>query len=129
MNNIKELMDRRGMQQKELAALCNVSNPTVSDWCNGKKSPSGKNLKKLTEIFQVTSGVILGYDPVVVQPQPIVSTDPWNPDRMNYAEQDSETIRLLARGVNNISPEGRLRLLNVARAMFGADFDDEGSKK
>ena len=41
MNNIRELMDRAGMQQKELATICKVSGPTVSDWANNKKNPSG----------------------------------------------------------------------------------------
>ena len=64
MNNIRELMDRAGMQQKELASLCHVSGPTISDWANDKKSPSGKNLMKLCDIFHVKSGVILGYENV-----------------------------------------------------------------
>jgi len=64
MNNIRELMERACMQQKQLAAMCKVSGPTISDWVNNKKNPSGKNLKRLEEIFSVSSGVILGYDPV-----------------------------------------------------------------
>lgn len=96
MNNIKELMDRRGMQQKELAALCHVSNPTVSDWCLGKKNPSGKNLQRLIEVFQVTSGVILGYDPVIpgaTQNRPAVIADQWNPEEMDYVEHLREHLR------------------------------------
>lgn len=64
MNNIRELMYRACMQQKQLAAMCKVSGPTISDWVNNKKNPSGKNLKRLEEVFGVSSGVILGYDPV-----------------------------------------------------------------
>lgn len=63
MNNVKELMERAGLQRKELASLCNVSLPTITDWCKGRKNPSGRNLQKLTEIFNVPNGVILGYDP------------------------------------------------------------------
>lgn len=126
MNNIKELMDRRGMQQKELAALCNVSGPTVSDWCNGKKNPSGKNLIRLSEIFQVTSGVILGYDPVKSS---YVHSDPWDLDDMDYADREDETIRILARGVSKMSPDNRQKLLEVARVMFREDFDEQGNKR
>lgn len=66
MNNIRELMERACMQQKQLAAMCKVSGPTISDWVNNKKNPSGKNLKRLEEVFGVSSGVILGYDPVPI---------------------------------------------------------------
>lgn len=60
MNIVKELRRKSGMQQKELALSVGVSSPTVSDWENGKKDPSWKNLKKLSEIFGVDALVILG---------------------------------------------------------------------
>lgn len=60
MNIVKELRRKSGMQQKELALSVGVSSPTVSDWENGKKDPSWKNLKKLSEIFGVDELVIMG---------------------------------------------------------------------
>lgn len=62
MNNVKELCIRRGIEQKELSILVGVSQPTVSDWFNQKKNPSGKRLDKLSEVLGVSRSVILGYD-------------------------------------------------------------------
>lgn len=69
MNRIKELRIRAGLQQKELAIMTGVSSPTVSDWENGKKNPSGERLKKLSEIFNTDPATILGYDPLFMQIQ------------------------------------------------------------
>ena len=66
MNIVKELRERAGMQQKELALLAGVSRPTVSDWEHGKKNPSGERLRKLAEIFGVDVGTILGYEPTMI---------------------------------------------------------------
>lgn len=70
MNRVRELRKRAGMQQKELAILVGVSKPTVSEWELNKKNPSGERLVKLTKIFGVDAGTILGYDPLFVPVKP-----------------------------------------------------------
>ncbi|MBQ1779454.1 MAG: helix-turn-helix transcriptional regulator [Acidaminococcaceae bacterium] len=117
MNNIRELMDRAGMQQKELAASCKVSGPTVSDWVNNKKNPSGRNLKHLEEIFGVSSGVILGYDPVPragrrIEPPP-EEDDAWA--IRERLRRDPE-YRLLFSAAEKATPEH----LRAAAAMLKA---------
>lgn len=70
MNIVKELRERTGMQQKELAILAGVSRPTVSEWEHGKKDPSGERLRKLAQIFGVDIGTILGYGPAIIPIKP-----------------------------------------------------------
>lgn len=60
MNIVKELRKRAGIQQKELALIVGVAQPTVSEWELNKKDPSGDRLKKLAEYFNVDELVILG---------------------------------------------------------------------
>lgn len=60
MNIVRELRKRKGIQQKELALIIGVAQPTVSDWEKNKKDPSGERLKKLAEYFEVDELVILG---------------------------------------------------------------------
>ncbi len=66
MNKVKELCIRKGIVQKELASMVGVSQPTVSDWFNNKKDPSGVRLEKLSAILGVGRAVILGLDEVPV---------------------------------------------------------------
>lgn len=51
MNRIKELREKNGILQKELADMMGVNYVSVSKWENGKSSPSEENLQKLAEIL------------------------------------------------------------------------------
>ena len=66
MNKVKEICIRKGIVQKELASMVGVSQPTVSDWFNNKKDPSGARLEKLSAVLGVGRAVILGLDEVPV---------------------------------------------------------------
>lgn len=61
MNRIKELCIQKGIEQKQLAMMVGVSQPTVSDWFNNKKNPRGERLDKLAEILNVSRAFLLGY--------------------------------------------------------------------
>lgn len=64
MNRVKELRQRAGIQQKEIAMALGVSRPTVSEWEHQKKDPSGERLKNLASFFGVSTAVVLGLSPV-----------------------------------------------------------------
>lgn len=117
MNNLKELIDRSGLQQKELAGLCNVSQPTISDWVLGKKTPSGKNIAKLSEIFGVQTGVILGYDsiPKASLHSSSLITDNSEETKKDPAENqlDQKLIEMLV----NLSPDEVQRVRDFVAGM------------
>lgn len=115
MNRVKELRARSGMQQKELALLVGVSKPTVSDWEHNKKNPAGENLKKLTEIFNVSTGVILGYEevPRVIAEGEIVDDDVWE---VREQLRRSPDMRVLFDAASKATPEQ----LRAAAAMLKA---------
>ena len=75
MNIIEELMKRKGIQQKELSIALQISQPTVSDWVNNKKSPKGENVTKLANYFEVSENVIRGLDPLQQPISGIVDTE------------------------------------------------------
>ena len=64
MNRVKELRKRAGMMQKEVASIVGVTRPTISEWETGRKDPSGPRLFKLAELFNVSTGVVLGYEEI-----------------------------------------------------------------
>lgn len=71
MNVVKELCKRKGIRQKELAEMLGIAQPSVSAWFNNKADPSGANIDKLAEIFNVNRSVILGYDPIAIDEKPL----------------------------------------------------------
>lgn len=61
MNKINSLRQEKDLTLKELADILGVSEATVSRWENGKSDIRGKNLKKLSDFFDVSESYILGY--------------------------------------------------------------------
>lgn len=80
---IKELRKERGMTQKELAEKMQVSFQTVSKWENGVNLPDITHIPRLAEIFEVSSDVILGLEPMEKKSElrKFDSTEYWNENR------------------------------------------------
>ena len=62
MNNIKSLRTHAGLKQYKLAEIIGVHQTAVSQWEKGRTEPDARTLKKLSEVFGVTIGTILGYE-------------------------------------------------------------------
>ena len=114
MNIVRELRLRAGMQQKDLAISVGVSRPTVSEWEHNKKDPSGDRLKKLSEIFSVDPGVILGYRPYTVP--------------ANQPAPATEESRIISAGIDRMPPEDREKVLNMLKAVYSEYFNQAEDK-
>ena len=57
---LKDIIKYKGLKQRYLADKIGVSVVTMSNWANGKSSPSKENLKKLCDILDVSQQDILG---------------------------------------------------------------------
>lgn len=53
INKIKEVLVRKGVSQKELAAKLEKNEHTVSNWCINKSQPHLKDLQKIAEFLGV----------------------------------------------------------------------------
>lgn len=58
--NMKKARNAAGLSQKQVAMELRVSAPTVSAWEAGENCPSARNIKKLSELYNVTSDFLLG---------------------------------------------------------------------
>lgn len=52
--NIQGLLEKHGLEQKDLAKQVNVAPSTVSDWVNGKTYPRHKKLKAIATSLKTT---------------------------------------------------------------------------
>ena len=59
---LKELRQARGMTQRQLAEILNVSGNTVHSWETDKQEPSMAMLLKISEMFEVDIGYLFGID-------------------------------------------------------------------
>ncbi len=53
INKIKEVLVRKGVSQKELAAQLEKNEHTVSNWCINKSQPHLKELLKIADFLNV----------------------------------------------------------------------------
>lgn len=51
--NLKRYMDAAGKNQKEMAVIAGVSEPTFSDWINAKKYPRIDKIERLAAYFGI----------------------------------------------------------------------------
>lgn len=56
---LRALRERKNMTQAKLAALCNLSEPTISLYENGKREPSYKTLLIIAETLHTTPNYLL----------------------------------------------------------------------
>ncbi len=143
MNIVRELRKKKGVQQKELALIIGVAQPTISEWEANKKDPSGERLKKLAEYFGVDELTILGRGIVDLNKTELfVPIDP-KICGMSETEQITQYVlnglegkpktpeaRLLAKGVDTMPQEQRQAILNLVMSlrpdafMKGTEEDD-----
>lgn len=108
MNRIKELREKAGKQQKELAIDLGVSQPTVSDWESGRKIPSAKSTSKIADYFQVPIDYLLGREPTPEgAPAPSRPGSKWIPvlGRVAAGKKANDEIRIYKSALykNNIT--------------------------
>ena len=60
--HLKELRDRRGMTQGDLARTLRVSPSAVGMWEQGRRDPNNEALIKIANYFGVTTDFLLGKD-------------------------------------------------------------------
>ena len=104
MNRLKEIRESKGMTQTQLGEVIGAKKSAVSLWESGKRQIDNNTLKSLADFFGVSVDYILGRD----QEEPA---------------QDDVEIRVLTRGVKQLTPE-QIKKRNEIIAMLW-DMDDE----
>ena len=110
-DKLKKLRNDRGLTQKELAAIINVSTSAVSQYERGKASPRRENLILLAEYFGVTVAYLEGTTSI---------EDVENMLNSNYDAQ--LTVREMLRICMTIAPKDRNHFIYLA-SLMAKDFD------
>ncbi|MGB9860066.1 MAG: helix-turn-helix transcriptional regulator [Moorellaceae bacterium] len=59
-NNLKQLREKRGLRQEDVAKMVGVERTTVANWERGAKQPSLETLVKLSQLFGVSLDELVG---------------------------------------------------------------------
>lgn len=110
--NLKELRENKGLTQREIAKLLDISQVTYCNWENNKTEPDLNNLIRLCKFFMVSTDYLLGIESedgrIIIQ-EPELPIDE-NKLLSNYRALTGELKTLTqeyVKTLNNISVEYR----------------------
>lgn len=110
MNNIKYLLEKNGIVQKQFAMDIGVSQPTVSDWIHNKKDPRGVNLLRVADYFGVSTDVIKGIKPL--------DGVTINTNTAGQGAPRTSEARILSAGIDRMPTADRQRALAFMKLIF-----------
>ena len=100
---LRELRTKNHLTQGELAKKVGVSMQSVSLWERGPRTPDLEKLEKLTDIFQVNMGYLLGSSD-----DPTPKAEPTDDDLERAAlEEDDQELMTMASRMSQLSQEMR----------------------
>ena len=107
MNKLRQLRERKGLSMKATALALGLPYTTYVNYEKGTREPGSDMLVKLASFFGTSIDYLLG------------KTDMDAP----AAFQD-ESITLLNRAAERMTPEQRQRLIEIAKVVFEDAFDN-----
>lgn len=60
---LKKLRTNNNLSQEELSKKLGIGRTTIANWETNQAEPTSENIKKLADIFKVTTDYLLGYKP------------------------------------------------------------------
>lgn len=113
----------RGSQQK-LAEMANVGKASISQYINGKNSPSGLTAKKIADAVNVDPAWIMGFDvPMRKEPEQAADSKEKSTDVSIDDEQFREYMRahygMLFDLMDGATPEERKQIEGIAKLIIG----------
>lgn len=107
-DNLKQLRKEKGMTQTQFASEFNIATGTIAMWETGKRTPDTETLKKIARFFNVSIDFLLDNEK----------------SSSNDLEELPEELIILNRNAKNTTPENRKKLLEMAKIMFGEDWNE-----
>ena len=93
---ITELLNKRGMTQKELADLAGVTEATISRYVSGDRMPKSQILSNMATALKTTSDYLLG-----------------NEEEGDLESDFTQIERLIARNANKMTHKQRKELIDM----------------
>lgn len=108
---IRTMRMSRKMTQSDLANAINQSQSSITMYETGRREPDFETLEALADVFNVPLASIVS-----------------DAESSSDDEPKNDDIRLLVRGLNQLTPEQVEQAKNVMKAMFAqyADYFDKG---
>ena len=107
-DNLKQLRKAKGITQTQFATEFNISAGTIAMWETGKRMPDTEMLRRIAQFFNVSIDYLLDNEK----------------SPSNDTEELPKELVILNRNAKNTTPENRKKLLEMAKIMFGEDWNE-----
>lgn len=126
MNRIKDLRNKKGLTQSDLAKLLNVSDRTIGYYENGQRDPDTNTLKILSEYFDVSVDYLLCLTDFRTPADRISQAIGTDKELLEFWEEtkDRENVQLLFKQIRNMSDKDINQVLRIIKAI-----EDEEEKE
>lgn len=95
-SRLKEIRERKGISQADLSQILNVTPSAVGMWEQGRREPSYEKLKRISDVFNVSTDYLLGRENITTSSQ----------DEMNLLED-----------FRNLTQDGRNIIMGVLNSL------------
>lgn len=106
---IFELINKKGITQKELSDLTGISTSAISDWKHRGSIPSSLNVKKICKALNVDAKTILG--------------DTDDNENKQYIINETDELYDFIEAYNEIPQGAKKRILTYAVAMMKSELE------
>lgn len=118
---LKYFLNQYDMTQAELAKRLGVGTTTVSEWCNGKKTPRMSKVDAMCEIFHCTRSDFL------TDETPTTQAYYLNPETARVAQEifDDPNKRILFDAAENATPDQLQKAAQYIEFLKWVDADND----
>lgn len=123
---LKELRGEKGLSQRELAKLLNISSSTIAMYETGQRDPDTETLQSISEFFGCSVDYLLGRTDIRNPADEIanaVKDDPELADFWNLLRQ-REDLKLLFKQTKKLEPREIQQIIRIIKAIE----DDEANE-
>lgn len=111
MLKLRELREKKGLSQTELAAKLGFAQNTLSNWESGKRDPDSDTIVMLAEFFDVSTDYLLGKEKSSAKAEDDITFDDFtyamHNESKQLTEKDKEMLLDMARMMRARQEKGK----------------------
>lgn len=107
-------LDRANMSQTDLSKKTKIPKSAISQYIKGSFEPKQDRVYLISKALHVSEAWLMGFD---------VPIEKIEADNKTTDEELEKDIVILNRNARKMTPDNRKKLIEMAKLMFGEDFD------
>lgn len=114
VERIRIALDRANMSQTDLSKKTGIPKSAISQYIKGSFEPKQDRVYLISKALHVSEAWLMGFD---------VPIERIEADSKATDEELEKDIVILNRNARKMTPDNRKKLIEMAKLMFGEDFD------